>query len=48
SCGTVQLEIIAIDIDTLIPEKRKGGDDFGVETPGLLTDPVPISRLLIL
>ncbi|GBN55410.1 hypothetical protein AVEN_141920-1 [Araneus ventricosus] len=32
--------IIAIDIDTLIPARRKGVDGFSVETPGLLTDPV--------
>ncbi|GBM25811.1 hypothetical protein AVEN_228275-1 [Araneus ventricosus] len=43
SCGTVQLQIIAIDIDTLIPERRKEVDGFNVETPGFLTDPVPIS-----
>ncbi|GBM60830.1 hypothetical protein AVEN_162090-1 [Araneus ventricosus] len=36
-------KIIAIDIDTLIPARRKGVDGFIVETPGLLTDPVPIS-----
>ncbi|GBN90379.1 hypothetical protein AVEN_235141-1, partial [Araneus ventricosus] len=38
-----QLSIIAIAIDTLIPGRRKGVDGFSVETPGLLTDPVPIS-----
>ncbi|GBM51493.1 hypothetical protein AVEN_71616-1 [Araneus ventricosus] len=34
SCGTVQLQIIAIDIDTLIPACRKGVDGFSVETAG--------------
>ncbi|GBN44022.1 hypothetical protein AVEN_218014-1, partial [Araneus ventricosus] len=43
SCGTIQLEIIAIDIDTLNPALRKGVDGFSVETPGLLRDPVAIS-----
>ncbi|GBN16808.1 hypothetical protein AVEN_109594-1 [Araneus ventricosus] len=32
-----------LNIDTLIPARRKGVDGFNVETPGLLTDPVPIS-----
>ncbi|GBM77829.1 hypothetical protein AVEN_95615-1 [Araneus ventricosus] len=30
-----------IGIDTLIPARRKGVDGFSVETPGLMTDPVP-------
>ncbi|GBN04736.1 hypothetical protein AVEN_225487-1 [Araneus ventricosus] len=34
SCGTVQLYIIPIDIDTLIPARTKGVDGFNVETSG--------------
>ncbi|GBN10947.1 hypothetical protein AVEN_147280-1 [Araneus ventricosus] len=34
SCGTVQLQIIAIDIDTLNPARRKRVDAFSVETAG--------------
>ncbi|GBN87418.1 hypothetical protein AVEN_218633-1 [Araneus ventricosus] len=30
-------------LSQLIPARRKGVDGFSVETPGLLTDPVPIS-----
>ncbi|GBN10369.1 hypothetical protein AVEN_25564-1 [Araneus ventricosus] len=34
---------MASDIDILIPARRKGVEGFSVETPGLLTVPVPIS-----
>ncbi|GBM59778.1 hypothetical protein AVEN_6653-1 [Araneus ventricosus] len=40
SSGTVQLQIIAIDIDTLIPARRKGVDGFSVETPGTGRHPI--------
>ncbi|GBM04323.1 hypothetical protein AVEN_146197-1 [Araneus ventricosus] len=34
SCGKVEQNIIAIDIDTLIPVRRKGVDSFSVQITG--------------